>query len=548
MKITPRPYQQSFKSGILGAWDAGFSNVLGVLATGAGKTFVFASIMREHTGPSVAIAHRQELVGQISTALAQQGVRHSLIAPDSVIRLTVQKHVELTGRSFYTPTANVAVAGVDTLLRRKNSLNKFCDSVTLWVMDEAHHILEDNKWGKATKLFPRAKGLGVTATPTRADGYGLGRHASGVMDYMVVGIGMREIIDMGYLSDYRIMCAQSDLKTAGLELGANGDFKPRQLAAATRDSHIVGDIVDAYLEYAPGKLGVTFIPDMETGCEVAEKFNAAGVRAEMVTYKTQPRVRDTILKSYARREIMQIVNIDLFGEGFDCPAMQVASFGRKTMSYPLYVQQFGRPIRLDGTGERALIIDHVGNVMHHGLPDKPRRWTLDGRSKNDSLMDDIIPLRECLECASPYERTLKSCPLCGTAYVPAARNSPDVVDGDLTELDPATLASMRSAVEKSDMPASEFLQQMVRRNVPPIGHSRLLRKHDERKQAQQALRQSIAWWAGYQRARGRQDDESYKRFFWKFEVDVMTAQTLKTREALALADKINTYIGVTHDA
>lgn len=541
--LKERPHQTPFKEGIYSAWDKGHKNILGVLPTGAGKTFVFVLIMSRHKGPCVAIAHRQELVYQISIALARFGVRHQVIGPKSVIQFTVRKHMEEYGKSFIHPNAQVYVAGVDTIRGRSKSLKKWGESITLWVQDEAHHVLQRNKWGKVLDILPNAKGLGVTATPTRADGYGLGRHAEGVFDTMVVGAGMREIINLGYLSDYRIICAKSDLGRENLEIGSTGDYKHNQLRAAARDSHIVGDIVDAYMEYARGKLGVTFIPDAETGAEVADKFNRAGIRAELITYKTPDGTRDAMLKAYARREILQLVNIDLFGEGFDCPAMQVASFGRPTMSYPLYVQQFGRPLRIDGSGDDAIIIDHVGNVMAHGLPDRPQRWTLDGRTKNDSLMNDVVPLRECDECSNAYERIFRACPVCGAEYVPAERKKPEHVDGDLTELSPEALDRLRSDMANADMTPGQYLSEIVHRGVPKIGQKRLVRKHVEAQEARAALRESIAWWAGYQRRNGRSDSESYKRFFWKFGIDAMSAQSLKARESIELANRINTYLG-----
>lgn len=174
MSITLRPYQVTGKNAIYNEWyNNRKCNVMYVSPTGSGKTVLFSDILRDHQGAACAIAHRQELVGQISMALARDEVRHKIIGPDSVVKFIITEHQRELGRSFFDPTAQVAVAGVDTLLRRHDQLKHWLTQVTKWVMDEAHHVLRHNKWGKAIQLMPNAIGLGVTATPCRADGRGL---------------------------------------------------------------------------------------------------------------------------------------------------------------------------------------------------------------------------------------------------------------------------------------------------------------------------------------------------------------------------------------
>jgi DNA repair protein RadD len=194
-----RPYQTDLIERIDLEWGLGSRNVLAVLPTGAGKTFCFTRIMREHRAPCVAIAHRQELVSQISVALGLHGVRHRIIGSRNTIKFIIGLHLEAYGRSYYDPSSPVAVASVDTFIRRHNELASWLPQVTLWVQDEAHHVVRGNKWGKAAEMLPNARGLGVTATPGRADGTGLGRQADGVFDELVMGPSMREIITRGTL-------------------------------------------------------------------------------------------------------------------------------------------------------------------------------------------------------------------------------------------------------------------------------------------------------------------------------------------------------------
>lgn len=536
-----RPYQLENKQEVVSRWDGGAKNVLSVLPTGAGKTVIFADIVRGHNGASCVIAHRQELVTQISLALARDGVRHRIIGPKKVVKLAVKIHMEELGRSFYDPSSRCAVAGVDTLVLRGEDLNGWLASVMLWVMDEAHHVLRENKWGKAVSMFPNARGLGVTATPIRADGKGLGRHADGVFGTMVVGPSPRDLINEGFLTDYRVFVPPSDLDLSQVTMSAaTGDYNPNKLKTAVRKSHIIGDVVKHYLRIAKGKRGITFATDVETATDIAEQFNVAGVPAAVVSAKTPDAERVAALRRFKSGELLQLVNVDLFGEGFDLPAIEVVSMARPTQSYSLFAQQFGRALRLMEGKSVAVIIDHVGNCLRHGLPDAHREWTLDRRDRRSKgTPDDVIPTRGCTNCASLYERIYKACPYCGHVEVPASRSGPEFVDGDLTELDPATLAAMRGEVAKVDMDKEDFRAQCVANREPRLGQMRRVKLHVERQEAQAALRASIEWWAGYQRADDREDHESYKRFFFMFGVDVLSAQALGTKDALALAERIN---------
>lgn len=519
--MTLRPYQSKLVADIHRAWNQGASNVLAVLPTGGGKTRTFAHIVGDWREPSVAIAHRNELVSQISLAYAATGIRHRIIAARDTVREIVNQHIIETGHSYYDPSANAAVAGVDTLIRRDANADPWFRRVTLWAQDEAHHLLAENKWGTAAKMFPNARGLGVTATPLRADGKGLGRHADGLMDAMVEGPGMRDLIRMGYLSDYRIFAPPSDLDLSDVPLGADGDFSLPKARAAHRKSHLVGDIVESYLRIAPGKLGVTFTWDVESATETAQRYRDAGVPSEVVSAKTPLATRAAILRRFRARDILQLVNVDLFGEGFDLPAIEVVSMGRASASFGLVCQQFGRALRpLEGKRE-AIIIDHVSNLIRHaetrGLPDSRQIWSLDRRGKRSSGKSDAIPIRACPACTQVYERFNKTCPHCGYYPEPASRSGPEHVDGDLTELDAETLARLR---READPPL------LIPRGASPIVEASVKKNHRLRQAAQASLREAISWWAGARRDAGATDSRIYREFYHRFGVDIATAQTL----------------------
>lgn len=583
--IQLRDYQMKAEQGVFDAWRDGARNVLLVMPVGAGKTvtmadiiwhFIANTILKQMVGRNVcAIAHRQELVSQISLALARCGIRHRLIAPAPVIKFIVQLHMQEVGTSFYQPNAPVAVAGVDTLVRLPKQYESWLKTVGLWVQDEAHHVLQRNKWGKAAAMFPNACGLGVTATPLRADGAGLGRHADGVFDQMVLGPSLRWMIWQGYLTPYRLFAPPSDMKFDGIEPGASGDYSFKQLRDVAKKSHIVGDVVEHYAKLARGKLGITFAPDIETAGEITDNFNAAGIKAALVTGETPDHLRVSYMRQFRARELLQLVNVDLFGEGVDVPAVEVTSMARKTESFSLFVQQAGRALRpvyragadlstqagrLDaiatGGKPEAIIIDHAGNIMRHSVArDCPysgdlimdichREWSLDRREKRSkSKKDDAIPVSSCPACTGTYPRILPACPYCGIKPTPRARSAPEFVDGDLFELDAMALAAMLGKRIDVDKPLGKYNQELHAAKVPMIGIPRMMRNMQDTQVAQRELRETIAQWAGWQRLWGRSDPESHRRFWFSFGTDVITAQSLEADAARELNERILAKMG-----
>lgn len=536
-----RPYQRQVDAEIDAAWNSGHRNVLAVMPTGAGKTVLFAKKIMEHGGFSIAIAHRQELVSQISLALARNGVRHKILAPDAVVRFIVSVHMSEVGGNFYDPNASCTVAGVDTLTRLDVTRNPWLQQVTFAVIDEAHHVLEDNKWGKAFAMLPNAKVLGVTATPERADGKGLGVQAEGIFHNMIGGPTMRDLIRDGFLTEYKIYCPPSDIELHKVAVSqATGEYNKDQLSKARKASHLTGDVVRNYLRIARGKRAVVFDVDVASATETAGAFNAAGVRAEVVSAKTPDSLRIAIIRRFRNAELDVLVNVDLFGEGFDLPAIECVIMARPTQSYALYVQQFGRALRLMTGKPFAIIIDHVGNVVRHKLPDAPREWSLERKEKRGRNGGDGIPLTVCTGCVMPFERIHRNCPWCGGYNAPAENNrsAPEFVDGDLHELDPQILAALRGEIDRIDCAPT------VPRHLDPIAAHGMMNRHHERQVAQAGLREAMAWWGGYQKALGRSDSESQRRFYFAFGVDVGTAQTLGRREAEGLDAKVRQALAI----
>lgn len=418
------------------------------------------------------------------------------------------------------------------------------------MIDEAHHVLPKNKWGKAVDLFQwknsrgdvcRPIGLGPTATPRRCDNQPLGRTFGGLFDGMVIGPAMRELINAGYLSEYRIFAPPASISRAALKVSeTTGDFTESSVREASHKSTIVGDMVEQYQRIAPGKRAIVFVVDVDTARQVAARFTTSGVPAEAVNGTTDDKIRQKAIERFEEGKTLVLVNVGLFGEGFDVPAVEVVIDGAPTESFSNFAQRFGRMLRTADGKLYGIYIDHVGNVIKHGLPDAPRNWTLDvdyrGSRKKDPD-ENVIPVRTCMACFSAYEAITKTCPYCGHVDVPApgARLAPEMVDGDLHEFAPELLARLRGEIGKID-------HEWTARPSSPAEVVRM-RNHAARLDALQELRNTVNYWAGIQvYGHGRSESEAYRRFFHAFKVDVLSAQTLSGPEMVALAERIRATI------
>lgn len=530
-----RPYQHDVKVCIYSEWNrlGPRSNVLAVMPTGAGKTITFSCIIREFNAQgtmTAVLAHRQELVMQMSIAIARQGVEHRVIGPKSLIAAITAEHRREFGRSFVNPSAKCSVGSVQTIAARSKELAAWAAQVGLWVHDEAHHILKDNIFGKVVALFTNAFGLGVTASPRRADGEGLGRGKynedlkkwtnDGVFDAMVEGPTMRWLIDQKSLTDYQIVIPETDFDRDALTVTGSGEFSQKQAKEQGEKSHIVGSVVVNYCKFALGKQAIVFAIDVAEAVQMAAQLNTVGIPAAAVSAKTDDAMRQEYIRRFRAGTIRVLVNVDLFGEGFDLPAIEVVIMARPTASLAVYLQQFGRALRLMEGKAFGLIIDMVSNFKQHGFPDKPHNWSLDRRDKRGKQEPDPdeIPLTRCgnveLPCMRPYERFHRCCPHCG--WTPPASAGGSVrelkqVDGDLLLLDADVLAQMRKEIS---LPSAAQLhaQAMYRgtgQGIADVASNR----HIEKLTAHQELQDMIDLWAGHRIAAGDTVDAAYRRFF-----------------------------------
>jgi len=529
-----RPYQLETERRIFGSWYLGAKNIVAVLPTGAGKTVLLSSIIKKQDLPVCVIAHRQELITQLSGTLTKHQIKHQIIGSDSVTRISVKLQMEEHGYSLVDPNASVYVASVKTLVNRSHLLRDWPKRVGLWVIDEAHHVLTTNQWGRAVEMFPNARGLGVTATPERADGQGI----DCVFDKLIVGPNMSDLMDLGFLTPYRIYVPESDLDLSGVPITKTGDYSEPKTVAALRKSRIIGDIVGHYKKLAPGKIGATFAPNVETAEEISQGYNDGGVPSAVLSGKTPPMERASIIAALRNRELLQVVNCNVLTEGFDLPAIEVVTMARPTASFPLYSQIFGRGLRtVPGYDKVAIVIDHVGNVIRLGLPDAPRLWDISGKNRKHD--PDFIPITTCPICTMAFEKIYKTCPDCGDdSAIKVEAECIKQVDGDLTELGPEAIEVLKGKVKAAFLTPEEKRLDLIGAGAPSIGVSRHVKLHTAVLEERTRLKQTIEQWGQFQRQQGRPDSEAYRRFYHKFGIDVFNAQTQNKVKTIKLIERV----------
>lgn len=382
MRIVLRDYQADAVERIRGALRR-HRRVLFVLPTGGGKTVVF-SYISERAGLKgsrvLIVAHRREIIDQISRALSEMGVEHGLILPGHTMT-----------------DSPVQVGMIQTIARRLDRLTR----PHLLVVDEAHHAVAGS-WRMLTDRLPDTKILGVTATPQRMDGKGLGD----AFDIIVEGPQVRDLIAGTHLSGFEYLAPPTKADLSGVATRM-GDFDRAQAARIMDQAVITGDAVEHYARHLDGRPAIAFCISIEHAEHVAEMFRSRGWRAGAVDGTMPPEQRRGLITALGTGGLNVLTSCDLISEGVDVPVVAGAILLRPTKSLSMFLQQIGRCLRKKPDGSAAVILDHVGNVERHGLPDAPRVWTLAGRAKRDSAPPNrtcptcyaVFPVGAVIECA-----------------------------------------------------------------------------------------------------------------------------------------------------
>jgi superfamily II DNA or RNA helicase len=405
--ITLRDYQAGMVGAARNAFGQGHKRVLLVSPTGSGKTIVFCHIAKTaaaNGNRTMILVHRQELIDQTSKALNSFGVPHGLIA----------------SKSKPDDSQLVQIASVQTLIKRLEKVTK----PDLIVVDEAHHAVAGS-WRQVLEAFSGAWVLGVTATPERLDGKGLGD----IFSILVRGPEVRDLVRQGFL------CPPSYYAPRKIDLSAvsikRGDFDRQELMEVMDKPHVIGDAVEHYLQHCRGQSAVAFCINLKHAENTAAQFRGSGIPAAVIDGTLQSEVRRDRVRSLAAGEIKVLVSCEIINEGFDLPVVSVGILMRPTKSLGLHLQQIGRILRPAPGKEKAIVLDHAGNLEEHGFAEDVREWSLEGKKKRVQESKKIS-VRQCPACFCCHEWA-SECPECGHVYGVQEREI-RVEDGELVEV------------------------------------------------------------------------------------------------------------------
>lgn len=376
-----RPYQADLVEQVKTAWRQGYKAPCIVLGCGGGKSCIVAEIARRTTwgGKRVLfLVHRRELVAQIYRTFAKWGVLLD----------------------------NCDIGMVQTYTRHINKLQK----PALIITDENHHSLAKS-YKRIYEAFPNVCRVGVTATPVRLNGDGLGD----VSDKLIIGVSTKWLIDHGYLAPYDYYAPDiADL--TGLHT-RRGEFISGEIEGRMIKKAVFGDVIGYYSKLANGKKAVCYCATVNHSKRMARAFCDAGIPAAHIDGETPPALRDKLIERFRSGDIRILCNVDLISEGFDVPDCECAILLRPTKSLTLFIQQSMRCMRYK-QGKRAIIIDHVGNYARHGMPDDDREWTLEKKQHTKREREKpIVGVTQCPECFFTFktEEHGRVCPNCGYA-------------------------------------------------------------------------------------------------------------------------------------
>ena len=439
--ITLRDYQADGIAKIREAFAAGYRAPLYVCPTGAGKTTVFAAIAQssETRGKRVLIlCHRVELVDQIVSRLREFGVKPDIIAASYTRFAGPRQHAYA-----------VTVASVQTLIRR---LDHYAEP-TLIIADEAHHFSAGNTFSQITTKYRGARLLGVTATPCRTSGEGLGC----TFDTLVIGPSEESLIAAGHLVRTRIY-GPPTVDTSGLHTRM-GDFKTDEAEALVDKPSVTGDALAQYQKHTPDEQGLVFCTSVAHAHHVAEQFRKGGVSALALNGGMDKQIRRMAFDDYRAGKIRVLTSADIFSEGVDCPGARVGIMLRPTQSLIMYRQQKGRLSRTAPGKAYATLLDHVQNATRPGfelLPGETDQWTLHGDA--DRRVKKPAPgIRVCPKCFAASQARANRCAECGEPFPTKARAEIDERDGDLVEL---TAEEIQRKRERREVGRSRTLAEL----------------------------------------------------------------------------------------
>ena len=375
MEILLRDYQTDILRKTITSFRQGYCRPLVVAPCGAGKSYIFAEMVRRTKGQVLVLTHRRELK---------------------------QQHEELFRNLGVT---NVRVAMIMT---EANRLGKY-PKPALIVTDEAH-LSRSNSWVKVLEYY-KTFVVGFTATPVRLDGKPLGD----IYDILIEGVDVKWLIQNKRLAPYEYY-APTMVDTSGLRTVA-GDYVVSDLERLMNARAIYGNVIEAYGKFARNEKSIAYCVSVRHAKQTCDAFNNAGIRAEYLSADTQSKRREEIMGDFRTGKITILCNVGIISEGISIDDVTCCMLLRPTESVALGIQQMMRCMRYL-PGKKAKIIDVVGNYTRGpGLPDDDREWSLDKPIIRKKITDENgnFYIRCCPECFMTF-KTADACPYCGAEY------------------------------------------------------------------------------------------------------------------------------------
>ena len=406
--VSLRPHQEQALTNLRAAYAAGSRAPVLVMATGGGKTHTSAEIIRSAVAKGLRVwfmAHLREILDTTSAKLAAEQIPHSFI---------------MSGKP-HDPGQPVQVVMVQTAVRRLEKLPR----PDLIVIDECHLAVADT-YRQVVEAVGNPRLLGLSATPARLDGRGLGE----LFDTLVQSCGTAELQRQGLLVPIRYY-APSRPDLTGVRTQA-GDYSQGELATVMNKPSITGDAVAHYRKLAHGRPCVVFCTNVRHAKDTARAFRDAGYHAVAISAEASAEQRTEALELLRAGQLDVVVNCQLWVAGVDCPAIGCVIMLAPTKSLTKYLQSVGRGLRMHPGKTDCVVLDHAGNAFTHGLPTEPREWTLDGAKKRPRDADAVEPVKQCERCYFVHTPA-PVCPSCGHVH-PVKVSKLRQTEGELAEL------------------------------------------------------------------------------------------------------------------
>jgi len=414
--------QEEFVAKLREALKSGIKSVLGVASPAFGKTVVAAHITqqaraRDGNASVWFLVHRKNLLRQTSKSFWSAKIEHGLITSGKM-----------------RTTQPIQVGTIGTVHSRLDSLKP----PKILFIDEAH--LAKGNMFQTVISWARDAGaivIGLTGTPVRLDGKSLGD----LFEIIIEAKSTKWLIEQGRLSEYVAYTTPVKPDLSAVKTLA-GDYNIGDLAAAMDKPTIVGDAVAHYKRFASGKRAVVYCCNVAHSKHTAEAFNSAGIPAAHVDASTTEQELKTICEALADRRVLVLVNCELVIEGFDLSAqvgrdvtLECCILLRPTQSEARYLQMVFRALRRKP--EPAVILDHAGCILKHGLPCQSRDWSLLGHVKGKRKKKDEDPdvnVQQCGSCYAVFLPGPDKCPYCGSVIEKKVRKITES-DGELEKID-----------------------------------------------------------------------------------------------------------------